>query len=182
MTLLALLIVAVFAIAAIFLSEVRRAPGKGVFIRSADCGSLEFDIDDNAFSPYRAAQVALLLNDTTEASAYTRNCYGSDANGLRCNRYAQRKIPWKTNVNASCSFADNLCFYGKNGAMEMDTGPIDSHHVLGINVPKADRITYRNVATCSSLRTPPKYRTVWNKTNPRLVTYGDTYDHFLFDQ
>lgn len=38
-----------------------------------------------------------VLNDTTEASAYTRNCYGSDANGLRCNRYVQRKIPWEIN-------------------------------------------------------------------------------------
>lgn len=64
--------------------------------------------------------------------------------------------------------------------MEMDTGPIDSHHALGINVPKADRITYRKVATCSPLRVAPKYRTVWNDTNTKLLTYGDTYDHFLF--
>lgn len=180
LALLALLIVAVFAIAAIFSSEVTRAPGKGVLIQSADCGSLEYDFDANAFSQFRAAAATVSLNDTTEASAYTRNCYGSDTNGLRCNRYVQRKIPWKTNVNASCPFADNLCFFGENGAMEMDTGPIDSYHALGINVPKADRITYRKVATCSPLHTPPKYRTVWNETNPRLVTYGDTYDHFLF--
>lgn len=86
LALLALLIVVVFAIAAIFSSEVTEAPGQGVLIRSADCGSLEFDTDDNAFSQYRAAYSTVLLNDTTEASTYTRNCYGSDANGLRCNR------------------------------------------------------------------------------------------------
>lgn len=146
-------------------SEVTKAPWKEVLIRSADCGSLEFDYDDNASSDSQAAFSTLILNDTTEASAYTRNCYGSNADELRCNRYVHRKIPWETNVNASCPFADDLCFFGKNGAMKMDTGPIDSHHALGINFPKTDRITYRRVATCSPLRTPSKYRTVWNETD-----------------
>lgn len=77
-------------------------------------------------------------------------------------------------------FCRRSLFFGENGAMEMDTGLIDSHHALGINVPKADRITYRKVATCSPLRTLPMYCTIWNETNPKLVTYGDTYDRFLF--
>lgn len=170
-----------FAIAAIFSSEVTKAPGKGVLIQSANCGRLDFDdYHDGGFNGFRAAWSTVVLNDTAEASAYTRSCYGSDADGLRCNRYVQRKIPWETNVNASCPFADNLCIFGKNGAMKMDTGPIDSHHALGINFPKADRITFRKVTTCSPLRTTPKYHTVWNETNPEYLTYGDTYDHFLF--
>lgn len=180
LALLALTNVVVFAIAAIFSSEVTKAPGKGVLIQSADCGSLEFDNDDDDFSEFRAAFTTVLLNDTTEASSYTRTCYGNDGDGLRCNRYIQKKISWETNMNASCPFADDLCFFGKNGAMQMDTGPIDSCHALGINFPKADRITYRRVATCSPLRTPSKYRTVWNETDPQYLTYGDTYDRFLF--
>lgn len=62
----------------------------------------------------------------------------------------------------------------------MDTGPIDSRHALGINFPKADRITIRKVTTCSPLRITPKHHTVWDETNPGYITYGNTYDHFLF--
>lgn len=178
--LLALMNVVIFAIAAIFSSEVTKAPGKVVLIRSADCGSLEVDTDENASSKFRAAFSTVFLNDTKEASAYTRTCYGSDADELRGYRYVQRKIPWETNVNASWPLADDLCFFGENGAMKMDTGPIDSRHALGINFPKADRITHRTVASCPPLRTPSRYRTVWNETDPEYLTYGDKYDHFLF--
>lgn len=179
--LLALSNVVVFAVAAIFSSEVTKAPGKGVLIQSPNCGRLEFDSLDNGFTGViQAAYNTVILNGTTEAAAYTRNCYGDDANGLRCNRYVQTKIPWRTNVNASCPFDDELCFFGKTGAMEMDTGPIDSHYALGINVPKEYRITYRKVSTCSPIRTSRKYRSVWNDTNPNHIAYGDTYDRFFF--
>ena len=179
--LLALINVVVFAIAAIFSSEVTKATGNGVLIRSPNCGRLEYDSLDNGYTrDLQAAYNTVILNDTTEAAAYTRNCYGEDANGLRCNRYVTRKILWRTNVNASCPFDDELCFFGKTGAMEMDTGPIDSHHALGINAPKADRITYRKIATCSPIKTSRKYRTIWNDTNPEHIAYGDTYDRFFF--
>lgn len=181
LALLALSNVVVFAIAAIFSSEVTKATGKGVLIQSPNCGRLEYENLDNGFSGLlQAAYNTVVLNETTEAAAYTRNCYGDDANGLRCNRYVQRKIPWRTNVNASCPFDDDLCSFGKNGAMEMDTGPIDSHHALGVNVPKEDRVTYRKVATCSPIRTSRKYRAIWNDTDPDHIAYGDTYDRFFF--
>lgn len=181
LALLALTNVFVFAIAAIFSSEVIKAPGKGVLIQSANYGRLDFDHDhDGGFNRFRAAWSTVVLNYTTEASAYTRNCYCSDANRLGCNRYVQRKIPWETNVNASCPFADNLRFFGEDCTMKMDTSPINSHHALGINFPKVDRITFRRVKTYSPLRTLTKYHTVLNETNPRYLTYGNTYDHFLF--
>ena len=179
--LLALINVVIFAIAAIFSSEVTKATGKEVLIQSSNCGSLEFDSADDGYTGVlQAAFNTVVLNDSTEAAAYTRNCYGDDANGLRCNRYVQTRIQWKTNVNASCPFDDELCFFGKSGAMEMDTGPIDSHQALGINVPKEYRVTYRKVATCSPIRTSRKYRSVWNDTNPDHIAYEDTYDRFFF--
>lgn len=179
LALLALSNVVVFAIAAIFSSEVTKATGKGVIIhQSPYCGELEYEDAYNGLPS--VAYGTVVLNETTEAAAYARNCYGHDANGLRCNRYVQRKIPWKTNVNASCPFDDELCFFGKNGAMEMDTGPIDSTHALGVNAPKEDRVTYRKVATCSPIKTPRKYRSTFNDTNPEHIAYGDTHDCFAF--
>lgn len=176
LALLALSNVVAFAVAAIFSSEVTKATGKSVIIQSPDCGSLSFDeVDDNTDS-YATAW----LNETTEAATYARNCYVDDANGLRCNRYVQTKIPWKTNVNASCPFDNELCFFGKTGAMEMDTGPIDSHLALGVNVPKEYRVTYRKVSTCSPIKTPQKYLSIWNETNPRAIAYGDTYECYDF--
>lgn len=180
--LLALSNVVAFAIAAIFSSEVTKATGKGVILhQSPHCGSLEYEFSNQPYNLlYQAAYTTALLNETTEAAAYVRNCYGDDANGLRCNRYVQRKIPWKTNVNASCPFDDELCIFGKNGAMKMDTGPIDSAYALGVNFPKEHRVTYRKVATCSPIKTPRKYRSVWNDTNPDHIAYGDTFDRFFF--
>lgn len=182
LVLLALSNVVVFAIAAIFSSEVTKATGKNVIIQSPDCGNLKFDnVENGAADPvFQVAFRTVMLNETTEAAAYARNCYADDANGLRCNRYVQTKIPWKTNVNASCPFDDELCFFGKTGAMEMDTGPIDSHHALGVNVPKEYRVTYRKVSTCSPIKTPRKYHTTWNDTDPNHIAYGDTYDCFAF--
>ena len=178
LALLALINVVVFAIAAIFSFEVTKAAGKGVLIRSPNCGWLGYEnLDTKDLS---SAFSTVILKDTTEAAAYTQNCYGEDSNGLRCNRYVQKKILWRTNVNASCPFDNELCFFGKTGAMEMDTGPIDSHHALGINFPKADRITYRKVATCSPIKTPHKYHTTLNDTNPNHIAYGDTYERFFF--
>lgn len=61
----------------------------------------------------------------------------------------------------------------------MDTGPIDSHVVLGINTRPADRITYRKVTTCSPLHAKG-YMTLWNDTDSAHTAYGDLFQRFWY--
>lgn len=88
------------------------------------------------------------VNDTLAATTYSRACYGSAQNLLQCSQYPQQQLPWKFNQNATCPFTNDLCIYGDTSAYEIDSGLIDSHHALGINAPKSERIEYRKVTTC----------------------------------
>jgi hypothetical protein len=45
----------------------------------------------------------------------------------------------------------------------MDTGPMDSHDILGIDAVPAERVALRKVATCAPLDLTP-YVTMVNKT------------------
>lgn len=56
-----------------------------------------------------------------------------------------------SNANAPCPFDRGRCVTGDDAAYEMDTGPIDSHFGLGINAPRADRVTFRKKTTCAPL-------------------------------
>lgn len=178
LALLALTNLIIFIVAGIFSSEVTRAPGKGVLIQSENCGSLTFDLSNGFTREVSAAFDSVILNDTTLAASYVRSCYGSDFNVLKCDRYVKPQVQWKTNMNASCPFGDNICLYGNTSAIEMDTGLIDSHYALGINAPQTDRVQYRKVSTCSPLRLNP-YHALWNDTDPTHIAYRDTFDRYF---
>lgn len=45
----------------------------------------------------------------------------------------------------------------------MDTGPLDSHEILGIDAIPSERVTLRKVATCAPLHMSP-YATLKNVT------------------
>lgn len=117
-------------------------------IRSSDCGSLSFTEGTTGGPQALAATSSLDVNDTLAATTYSRACYGNSQNSLQCNQYPQPQLHWTVNQNATCPFADGLCFYGDSSAYEMDTGHIDSHQALGINAPQSERVQYRKVTTC----------------------------------
>jgi hypothetical protein len=58
----------------------------------------------------------------------------------------------------------------------MDTGPLDSHHVLGLNAKSSERVTARKVATCAPVHIAP-YANFVNITFPdgRTDNYGQLY-------
>jgi hypothetical protein len=53
----------------------------------------------------------------------------------------------------------------------MDTGPLDSHDILGIDSVPSERVTIRKVATCAPLHIAP-YATLVNQT------VGNTIDEY----
>lgn len=180
--LLALLNLVLFGIASIFSSEVTRSSGNETLIRSPNCGAWTTDSDfKDVMSPGGVAYRSKLLNDALAASEYATACYNNSTDILRCNQFITQQIPWNVNQNASCPFASNLCIFGPASAYEMDTGPIDSQLVLGINAPASARITTRKLTTCSPIRTKG-YTQLWNVTDPTLRTYGNTYIKLYFGE
>ena len=169
--LLAILNIAAFGVAGIFSSDVTKAAGNEMLIKSPHCGNLEVG-KDNASLPGSVAASSLDLNDTLAATTYSRACYGNAGNALGCNQYVRQQLHWTSDQNATCPFSPELCIYGSTAAYEMDTGLLSTHEDLGINAAQSDRIQYRKVTTCSPVHTRG-YVTTFNDTNPTHLAYGD---------
>lgn len=147
----ALLNLVLFAVAGVFSSQVTKAAGDETLVVSPNCGYWGLEKDMSQQSLF--AQSSKTLNDTITAASYARACYGALQDPLKCHIYTKPQINWTTNQNASCPFTTGVCYFSDTAAYEMDTGPVNSHDVLGINAPVRDRITYRKVTTCAPLHT-----------------------------
>ncbi|KAN0108031.1 hypothetical protein V8E51_007773 [Hyaloscypha variabilis] len=90
-----------------------------------------------------------ISDSASNAALYASTCYGTN----------------NTNSNASCPFASDTCLLSPTAAYEMDTGPLDSLHDLGINGKGSDRVATRKVATCAPVHVAP-YATYYNQTYP----------------
>ena len=178
--LLAIMNMIVFALASIFSSEVTKAAGNEALIRSPQCGDLN-STNINDASKKSTIFNELQVNQTLTADNYARACYGKTYDPLQCNQYAQQRIPWNSNQNASCPFSPNLCFYGEQAAYAMDTGRLDSRSALGINAPKSDTIQYRKVTTCTPLNAKEHF-IEYNDTNPEDGAFGDTLFAYEFGE
>ncbi|ERF76832.1 hypothetical protein EPUS_09499 [Endocarpon pusillum Z07020] len=158
--LLALTNVMGFAVASILSSEVTRAAGNEVLIRSGNCGNwtLESDTPNLVFNVYKKT-----LNDTITAATYARACYGIESNTPLCGRYKKQQISYTVNQNETCPFKSGLCLKS-TPALSMDTGNISSHYHLGINTRKKDRIVFRRKTTCAPIASKG-YITSFNYTD-----------------
>ncbi len=61
----------------------------------------------------------------------------------------------------------------------MDTGPIDSHHILGLNAPEKDRVSYRKKTTCAVLNGHDASRPE-NGSDPVTVPGGGMYEYVRY--
>lgn len=165
---LALVVAAVFGVASIFSSQVTKAAGNHFLIHSPNCGSWEFP----GASTNNAWQLKV-LNDSLAAASYARECYGTGIkNDLQCNTYNVPEIQWANNSNASCPFAAGTCLISDTAAFQMDTGPMDSHNILGLDSKASERVTVRKVSTCAPIDVRP-YAQLVNKT------FGGVVEEYL---
>ena len=176
---IALINLTAFGLAGIFSSEVTKAAGNETLVRSSSCGILNQTSSDPSSQPSLDAFENLDLNDTLAAATYAKACYSNTENSLQCNQYTRPNLTWKTNQNATCPFSTDLCIYGAAAAYEMDSGLIDSHDDLGINAPPSHRVQYRQVTSCSPIRTK-NFVVVVNDTNKNEMNYGDTYYQYMY--
>jgi hypothetical protein len=179
LVLLAICVFAVFAVASIFSSEVTKASSSDFLIKSPHCGVYSYgDIYTN--KTLEAAQAQKSNLDTISADTYVRKCYGQNLDTNLCSQYAAQDIASSENVNATCPFGNNICFYNNASAYQVDSGFIDSNQKFGLNVPKNQRVFIRFVTTCAPIKTSG-YRKFINNTEsehfPGFI--GDTFE-FLF--
>jgi hypothetical protein len=169
----ALIIYAAFVVASIFSSRVTNSISTEVLIHSPDCGFWVFNASTSLSS--LSGFEFKIANDSAAAASYARTCYGTNnTNPLQCNTYAVPEITWTVNQNASCPFAASTCMWSPTAAYQMDTGPLDSHSILGLNANPSERITLRKVATCAPIIANP-YAVVVNQS----VDGGLEVDQFI---
>jgi hypothetical protein len=149
--------IAGFGIAGVFTGQITKFPGNSTLILGPACGGYELLGIDKAKplvndTIVAALQVKKALGDTMDAATYVRQCYQNTTANGGCETYVHPSLPFNTNANASCVFADgSICMISDTAAFEMDTGLLDSHQHFGINAAPVDRIEYRRVATCAPI-------------------------------
>ncbi|KAE9364620.1 hypothetical protein N431DRAFT_354454 [Stipitochalara longipes BDJ] len=168
----ALLVAVAFGAASIFTAQVTKSVDPEFLIHSPDCGFWGFPSSEDTSWQLK------ILNDSISAAAYARACYGNnETTASQCTSYKTSQIPWISNKNASCPFAAGTCLMGPTAAYQMDTGPMDSHIVLGLNAKDSDRVTLRKVATCAPITTKPFAEIV----NITYDTAGDVDKYILYN-
>ncbi|KAI0887777.1 uncharacterized protein GGS22DRAFT_197728 [Annulohypoxylon maeteangense] len=172
--LVATLCVSTFTVAGGFSSQISTAVGSEVLLKGTNCGyinsSYMFEDLDMTFTAkaYRAEK-------SNNAANYAQQCYSTDAAAgyLDCNRFITKKLPMENDLNASCPFDKSIC---RNGSanLRLDTGYIDTHAHLGINLPTDRRVQWRHVTHCAPLVTE-RYTTqaVMSDGNFTLYHYGN---------
>lgn len=132
-------------------SLVAKHAGSERLITSDNCGF--FAYDNSSSLPVRTkAMVSRDLNETLIAAAYARQCYqGNDRlNVLQCGVYTVPALKYKsTAVSVACPFDDGMCLDGL--AYQLDTGLVDTHKDLGVNMPRSGRVGFRKVTTCAPI-------------------------------
>jgi hypothetical protein len=156
---------AVFTLAGLFSSRVTGASSNEVLLQSTNCGNwndasqadfgdVNYTDTDAVTAIFRYQHHLGTLSD--QGVAYARSCYnasGGDKERVECTGYANPAINWTSTLNDPCPFAEGVCVASPIGALQLDTGMLDSHNDLGINAPKGKRLAYRRLTTCAPVRT-----------------------------
>lgn len=146
-----ILYMGLFGTAAVFSAQITKSTGSDrLIINSENCGYFSTG-DDYTSAAAIKAFASRSANVSLAKEMYARECYGDTINNATCNRMMKSALKTKTNVNASCPFADGMCEWGDNAAFEIMSERIDSLYDLGINSRHSDRIHFQKVATCSPL-------------------------------
>lgn len=148
----ALLVWVVFAIAAVFTSNVANSKGYGTPIiarlQPQNCGFWNFN---TTTSDGYAASLMKKVNDTTQARSYVTNFYANTSKASPARSlFITSALPYNVSTVAPCPVpAAKRCLGGPNSAFEMTSAALDSHTMLGVNAQPSDRVTIQIKVTCS---------------------------------
>lgn len=166
--LVAFTVLAGFAIAGVFSSQISSTTGNEVLLSGANCGII---IGTSNTSEYlrivRPYQSRILEN----ALSYAQQCYSSsDSNMVDCNRFvAPRLAAVSVNDTAACPFESKMCRTNSSN-LRIDSGYIDSNRDLGINAAADKRFAWKTVLHCAPLVTEG-YRSNFTFENQPFIRY-----------
>lgn len=177
--LVALLYVIGFSLAGIFASQMVTTANIAALVSSKYCGF--WQLQYGMLSPdSQTAWMRMNMNTITSSTQYSRACYKGNkvAGRPQCNVFAKRQIDWTSDYNATCPFAAGTCIGTNTAALQLDTGPIDSHYDLGIDAKKEDRVTYRRVTTCAPLKPIYQWKNATESKYIRKTLPGEMFAEF----
>lgn len=145
LALLATVHMALFAVAGAFSSRVAVTDSQ-VLLVSPDCGIWSFLSRNDGTTSYSFEH-----DNLARAAKLASKCYnGTEViPSAECLLSGRRLVPWTIERNATCPFDATLCS-GSETVM-LDSGYVDSLYHLGINSRPEDRVSYRQVSTCTPL-------------------------------
>lgn len=137
-------------------SVLSRSPHCGVWNQTydglANVGPNLFSTDTLALSVQADAKKRHSVQQSLE---YAQNCYrAGNTPGRRflspaCNTFQKTRLNWNT-YDDWCPFDSSVC-HNDTKAIVLESEVIDTHHHLGINAARGDRLTYQRKTTCAVL-------------------------------
>jgi hypothetical protein len=92
----------------------------------------------------------LLSQRCISYSNYATQCYSNNTNSEDCHIYIKPRIATSVIRNATCPFAPEMC-KTQDSNIVIDTGLIDSHDDLGMNMKEKQRVQLRLVYHCAPI-------------------------------
>ncbi|KAI1265957.1 hypothetical protein F5Y18DRAFT_426470 [Xylariaceae sp. FL1019] len=129
------------------------AVGNEVLLKGDTCAWVQINGNTDAVAEYTVVSPYMATKLQVDAT-YAQQCYSKDFSPgeLSCGGFIQKQIPFSVTTNASCPFLNDarIC-QNDNSNIVVDTGFMDSHLHMGLNLPVKERFQYRRVMSCAPL-------------------------------
>jgi hypothetical protein len=142
-----LLNIGAFYVAGVFSSQVSTSTGSEVLLFSPECGYI-----DNSYTDVSSGLIPYYVQLAVASANYAQQCYQLNVTAQDCSTFSKQNLPYHKSTGVACPYNGIICVKNR-GAIQFDTGQLNSHIDLGINAPPQDCFTYRAVVTCSPLKT-----------------------------
>ncbi|KAI1428826.1 hypothetical protein F5Y12DRAFT_782402 [Xylaria sp. FL1777] len=183
---LALICLAGFAGVTFVLPLLSASVGNEVLLRPGQCGEIDYAALLSNLTEYHELGLPLITNAINNAENYAQQCYSNSSGTLGCTGFIKDRIPSVVQLNAECPFNETVC-RNKTSNLFLDTGYIDSHNYMGLNMPVKDRLSYRRTLQCAPLVTKD-FTTTWQSSAGNFTRYhhgflitGKLSNHSLSD-
>ena len=86
---------------------------------------------------------------------YARTCYDTTATGSQCGAMVASSLTryQKIHYDQPCPFQKDICLDPQKGAVQVDSGLLDTNLDMGLNSRRGNSVGYRRVTTCAPLQT-----------------------------
>lgn len=158
-----------------------------VLVRGSSCGlwPLQLNLTKHVQVNYNE-QVDFNNNYLTKAILSARDvksCITSNTTKLDTHEHecgvSTGKIKWQVDRAAPCPFAPKMCVGSPTGALQLDSGRLDSNSDFGINAPLQSRVTYQKIVSCAPIASKG-FVSKWAPSGYASNDIGIGYSYFYY--